>query len=38
MMAIGRAVADDSAPIEVNAGDLEVTADVRVTFALVAGR
>ena len=29
------AMADDSSPIEVNAGDLEVTADVRVTFALV---
>ena len=29
------AMADDSVPIEVNAGDLEVTADVRVTFALV---
>jgi hypothetical protein len=33
MMAM--AVGDESAPIEVNAGELEVTADVRITFALV---
>lgn len=35
MMMAATAMADDSAPIEVNAGELEVTADVRVTFSLV---
>lgn len=35
MMMAAPAMADDSAPIEVNAGELEVAADVRVTFSLV---
>ena len=37
MMAMATAAADESAPLDVSAGDMEVSAQVVVTFTLVPG-